>query len=111
MWQLHVTGRLDILPDSTRHALKLAEEVTRDREAAFHCTIAIGYDGPEEIVNAVRSLLEGRRVPATASTTSASCCGGSNGGRARRRPGGRSTPPDRRSSCPRQPVVLRVNRP
>jgi undecaprenyl diphosphate synthase len=76
MWQLHVTGRLDILPDSTRHALKLAEEVTRDREAAFHCTIAIGYDGPEEIVNAVRSLLEGRRVPATASTTSASCCGG-----------------------------------
>jgi short-chain Z-isoprenyl diphosphate synthase len=58
VWQLHLAGRVDVLPDSTRHALKLAEEATRDREAAFHLTIAIGYDGREEIVNAIRSLLE-----------------------------------------------------
>lgn len=57
-WQVHLAGRLDVLPDSTRHALKLAEESTRDTGAEFHVTIAIGYDGRDEIVNAVRSLLE-----------------------------------------------------
>jgi short-chain Z-isoprenyl diphosphate synthase len=58
VWQLHLAGRLDVLPDSTRHALKLAEEVTRGRDTVFHLNVAIGYDGREEIVNAVRSLLE-----------------------------------------------------
>jgi short-chain Z-isoprenyl diphosphate synthase len=38
--------------------LKLAEETTRDNGAPFGLTIAIGYDGREEIVNAMRSLLE-----------------------------------------------------
>ncbi|SCG34164.1 polyprenyl diphosphate synthase [Micromonospora inositola] len=57
-WQLHLAGRADILPDSTRHALKLAENATRERAADFHLTVAIGYDGREEIVSAVRSLLE-----------------------------------------------------
>ncbi|MDX3659186.1 polyprenyl diphosphate synthase [Streptomyces sp. ID05-26A] len=55
-WQTHVAGRVDLLPDTTRHALKLAEEETRDRE--FHLTIAVGYDGRFELVDAVRSLLE-----------------------------------------------------
>ncbi|BCJ48164.1 (2Z,6E)-farnesyl diphosphate synthase [Actinoplanes ianthinogenes] len=57
-WQVHLAGRLDVLPDTTRHALKLAEEATRDNDAEFHVTIAIGYDGRDEIVNAIRSLLE-----------------------------------------------------
>jgi short-chain Z-isoprenyl diphosphate synthase len=57
-WRVHVAGRLDVLPDTTRHALKTAEEATRDRDTPFHLTIAIGYDGREEIVNAVRTLLE-----------------------------------------------------
>ncbi|MGW3858031.1 polyprenyl diphosphate synthase [Micromonospora arida] len=57
-WQLHLAGRADVLPDSTRHALKLAEDATRERGADFHLTVAIGYDGREEIVSAVRSLLE-----------------------------------------------------
>lgn len=60
-WQVHLAGRLDVLPDSTRHALKLAEEATRrpvESEQDFHVTIAIGYDGRDEIVNAIRSLLE-----------------------------------------------------
>ncbi|GAA0501745.1 (2Z,6E)-farnesyl diphosphate synthase [Paractinoplanes deccanensis] len=56
-WQVHLAGRLDVLPDSTRHALKLAEEETRGPGPASHLTIAIGYDGREEIVDAVRSLL------------------------------------------------------
>ncbi|MBG0564706.1 polyprenyl diphosphate synthase [Actinoplanes aureus] len=54
-WRVHLAGRLDMLPQSTRHALKLAEEET---SGEFHLTIAIGYDGRDEIVNAIRSLLE-----------------------------------------------------
>ncbi|HEX6499153.1 MAG TPA: polyprenyl diphosphate synthase [Micromonosporaceae bacterium] len=59
-WQVHLAGRLDTLPDSTRHALKLAEESTRDRAARYHLTVAVGYDGRQEIVDAVRSLLDER---------------------------------------------------
>ncbi|WP_328470698.1 polyprenyl diphosphate synthase [Actinoplanes sp. NBC_00393] len=55
LWQVHLAGRLDVLPESTRHALKLAGERTR---GDFHLTIAIGYDGRDELVNAFRSLLE-----------------------------------------------------
>ncbi|MGC1215188.1 MAG: polyprenyl diphosphate synthase [Micromonospora sp.] len=57
-WQLHLAGRADVLPDSTRHALKLAEDSTSERGGDFHLTVAVGYDGREEIVSAVRSLLE-----------------------------------------------------
>ncbi|SCL23184.1 Undecaprenyl pyrophosphate synthetase [Micromonospora rhizosphaerae] len=57
-WQLHLAGRADVLPDSTRHALKLAEDATAERGAGFHLTVAVGCDGREEIVSAVRSLLE-----------------------------------------------------
>ncbi|MGR6318054.1 polyprenyl diphosphate synthase [Micromonospora soli] len=57
-WRLHLAGRLDVLPDSTRHALKRAEDATGERGGDFHLTVAVGYDGREEIVNAVRSLLE-----------------------------------------------------
>jgi short-chain Z-isoprenyl diphosphate synthase len=55
-WQVHVAGRRDLLPDSTQHALKLAEEATRDRDDQ-HLTIAIGYDGRAEVVDAVRAVL------------------------------------------------------
>ncbi|GIE95318.1 (2Z,6E)-farnesyl diphosphate synthase [Paractinoplanes rishiriensis] len=57
LWRVRVAGQLDVLPDSTRHALKTAEEATRDRGAPFHLTVAIGYDGRAEIVAAIRSLL------------------------------------------------------
>ncbi len=57
-WQLHLAGRLDDLPDSTREALKRAQDATDDRDAQFHLTIAIGYDGRQEIVDALRSLLD-----------------------------------------------------
>ncbi|MEV0426286.1 polyprenyl diphosphate synthase [Micromonospora sp. NPDC050495] len=57
-WRLHLAGRLDVLPDSTRHALKLAADATGERGGDFHLTVAVGYDGREEIVNAVRALLE-----------------------------------------------------
>ncbi|GIG91930.1 polyprenyl diphosphate synthase [Plantactinospora endophytica] len=57
-WQLHLAGRLDTLPDSTRHALKLARDATAERGARFHLTIAVGYDGRVEIVDAIRALLD-----------------------------------------------------
>lgn len=58
-WRLHVAGRLDALPDTTREALKRAADETRDR-SQFHLTIAIGYDGRLEITDAVRSLFDVR---------------------------------------------------
>jgi short-chain Z-isoprenyl diphosphate synthase len=66
-WQVHLAGRLDMLPDSTAHALKHAAEVTRERPTDADVTIAIAYGGREEIVDAVRSLLdEEARAGATA---------------------------------------------
>jgi short-chain Z-isoprenyl diphosphate synthase len=56
-WRLHIKGQLDLLPDSTVHALKLAVEATRAENANGDLTIAIGYGGRAEIVDAVRSLL------------------------------------------------------
>jgi len=56
-WRLHLAGHLDALPDCTAHALKLARGGTRDRAGA-HVTIAVGYDGRIEIVDAVRALLD-----------------------------------------------------
>jgi short-chain Z-isoprenyl diphosphate synthase len=60
-WQVRVIGQLDLVPDSTRHALKAAEEATAD--ASPGClTIAIGYGGREEIVDAVAQLVEDGRA-------------------------------------------------
>ncbi|MEU5692356.1 polyprenyl diphosphate synthase [Actinosynnema sp. NPDC020468] len=53
-WRLAVAGRLDLVPDSTAHALKAA--LGGDGDSVL--TVAIGYDGREEIVDAVRSLLD-----------------------------------------------------
>jgi short-chain Z-isoprenyl diphosphate synthase len=57
-WRLHVAGRLDLLPESTRHALTLARDSTSDPDARHHLTVAVAYDGREEVVHAVRSLLD-----------------------------------------------------
>jgi short-chain Z-isoprenyl diphosphate synthase len=57
-WQIHVAGRLDMLPDSTAHALKEARDTTADRATDADLTVAVGYDGRQEIVDAVRSLLD-----------------------------------------------------
>lgn len=57
-WRLHVAGHLDLLPDSTARALKEAVEATRDRGDAGELTIAIGYSGRGEVVDAVRGILD-----------------------------------------------------
>lgn len=67
-WQVHLAGRLEVLPDSTAHALKLAEERSRAAATDAHVTLAIGYDGRLEVVDALRSLLD---AEARAGTTAA----------------------------------------
>ena len=57
-WRLHVAGQLDLLPDSTARALKEAVEETRDRPGAGDLTIAIGYSGRLEVLDAVRAVLD-----------------------------------------------------
>ncbi len=56
-WQIHVAGLLDVLPDSTARALKNAVEVTRECTTGAHVTLAVGYGGRQEVIDALRSLL------------------------------------------------------
>ena len=56
-WQVHVAGMPDVLPDSTARALKAAVESTRDCGTGLHATLAVGYGGRQEVVDAIRSLL------------------------------------------------------
>lgn len=54
--RVKAVGRLDLLPPSTLAALRRAEQATA-RHEALTLTIAIAYDGREEIADAVRALL------------------------------------------------------
>ncbi|MEV0387357.1 polyprenyl diphosphate synthase [Nonomuraea sp. NPDC050643] len=56
-WQVHVAGLLDLLPDTTARALKSAVEATRTCATGFHLTLAIGYGGRQEVIDALRELL------------------------------------------------------
>ncbi|MEV4288089.1 polyprenyl diphosphate synthase [Nonomuraea bangladeshensis] len=56
-WRVHVAGLLDMLPDTTARALKNAVEATRDCATGFHLTLAIGYGGRQEVIDALRELL------------------------------------------------------
>ncbi|QKW18303.1 di-trans,poly-cis-decaprenylcistransferase [Kitasatospora sp. NA04385] len=56
-WQVHIAGALDTLPDTTAHALKEAVEATRTCATGAHVTLAVGYGGRQELVDAVRDLL------------------------------------------------------
>jgi short-chain Z-isoprenyl diphosphate synthase len=56
-WQVHLAGTLDLLPDSTARALKQAVEVSRDCQTGAHVTLAVGYGGRQEVIDALRSLL------------------------------------------------------
>ena len=57
-WQVHIAGLLDLLPDTTARVLKQAQETTRGIDTGRHVTIAAGYGGRQEVVDAVRSFLE-----------------------------------------------------
>ncbi|MEU4115704.1 polyprenyl diphosphate synthase [Kitasatospora sp. NPDC028055] len=59
-WQVHLAGMTDALPDSTARALKEAVEATRTCTTGAHVTLAIGYGGRQEVVDAVRDLMYAR---------------------------------------------------
>ena len=59
-WQVHLAGALDLLPSSTALALKEAAAATRDCATGMHITLAIGYGGRQELVDAIASLLHER---------------------------------------------------
>jgi short-chain Z-isoprenyl diphosphate synthase len=59
-WQVHIAGNLDVLPDTTARALKEAAEATRDCDTGRHVTLAVGYGGRQEVIDALRSLLHER---------------------------------------------------
>lgn len=54
-WTLHVSGDLTLLPEDAREALRDAERDTEGRSR--HLTLAIGYDGHDDIVAGVRRAL------------------------------------------------------
>ncbi|MER6362778.1 polyprenyl diphosphate synthase [Kitasatospora sp. NPDC001527] len=56
-WRVHIAGALDSLPDSTARALKEAVEATRECITGAHVTLAVGYGGRQELVDAMRDLL------------------------------------------------------
>ncbi|GAA4632837.1 isoprenyl transferase [Actinoallomurus vinaceus] len=56
-WQVHVAGMLDALPDTTARALKDAVEATRDCATGAHVTLAVGYGGRQEVIDALRDHL------------------------------------------------------
>ncbi|MFJ9773895.1 polyprenyl diphosphate synthase [Kitasatospora sp. NPDC101157] len=68
--QVHLAGMTDALPDSTARALKEAVEATRTCTTGAHVTLAVGYDGRQEVVDAVRDLMYAR-AEAGASLTEA----------------------------------------
>jgi short-chain Z-isoprenyl diphosphate synthase len=57
-WRVHLAGQLDLLPDTTARALKHAVEATQGLDDAGDLTIAIGYGGRQEVVDAVRDVLD-----------------------------------------------------
>ncbi|MCX4751564.1 polyprenyl diphosphate synthase [Kitasatospora sp. NBC_01287] len=59
-WQVHLAGMLDALPDSTAHALKEAVEATRTCATGAHVTLAVGYGGRQEVIDALRELMHVR---------------------------------------------------
>jgi short-chain Z-isoprenyl diphosphate synthase len=56
-WRVHTAGTLDVLPDTTARALKSAVEATRGCATGAHVTLAIGYAGRQEVLDAIRGLL------------------------------------------------------
>ena len=64
VWSIELMGRLDVLPDATRNALKRAAEATADLSGR-RLALAIGYGGRQEIADAVRELLWDARADGT----------------------------------------------
>ncbi len=57
--RIRVIGKLDVLPDSVREAIREAEEATKGYDG-FFLNVALGYGGRQEIVDAIQNLLRDR---------------------------------------------------
>ncbi len=71
-WVIHPVGALELLPEQTSSALRLAEEQTKSVNGLL-VNIAVGYGGRREVVDAVRALLSehaatGRSIDELAAT-------------------------------------------
>lgn len=56
-WQIHPVGALELLPERTNSALATARAQTQDVSGLL-VNVAVGYGGRQEVVDAVRSLLQ-----------------------------------------------------
>ncbi|MDL9938353.1 isoprenyl transferase [Gordonia sp. ABSL1-1] len=56
-WRVRIVGTLDQLPDAVADRLRAASDRTRGRDG-MNVNVAVGYGGRQEIVDAVRALLE-----------------------------------------------------
>jgi short-chain Z-isoprenyl diphosphate synthase len=56
-WRVHIAGTLDVLPYTTARALKQAVEATRECQTGAHVTLAVGYGGRQEVIDAIREVL------------------------------------------------------
>ena len=56
-WRVHLAGDQAALPESTARALAHAVAATADCPTGAHLTLAVGYGGRQELVDAVRGLL------------------------------------------------------
>ena len=57
--RIRAIGRAEMLPASTREAIRMAEEATRDYDS-FFLNVAVGYGGRQEIADAVASVMRER---------------------------------------------------
>ncbi|QWC86955.1 isoprenyl transferase [Nocardioidaceae bacterium] len=55
-WRIHLVGRLDLLPESTRTCLETAAASSAGSDGII-VNVAVGYGGRQEIADAVSSLL------------------------------------------------------
>jgi short-chain Z-isoprenyl diphosphate synthase len=62
--RIRAIGKLEILPESLRDAIREAEEATREDDG-FFLNVAVGYGGRQEIVDAVQGLLRERLARGT----------------------------------------------
>lgn len=61
-WSLHVSGDRGLLPERVAAALHEAETRTADRSS--HVTLAIGYDGRQDIVDGIRDAIRSGAIDA-----------------------------------------------
>ena len=73
-WRLHVSGDESLLPDAPRHALERARAATAGRRS--HLTLAIGYDGRQDIVDGIRRSLVSSGEPPSERDISSALAGG-----------------------------------